>query len=733
MARIKQIVFTDYRAFYGINTLDLEGKHLLLYGENGSGKTSLYRGLQQFFEWVGVQNPPPLEANVFAASGQPAIALHLDDGAVFYTDSMSFNDYLQENAKQKPFFSYKHLLRVHLQADEGAPEINLLPLLLRQVLHNHENPARSGTALGDYRIVDRGASADFSKWNKDYCSGFEQVLAETKQCLNDYLEKYFGQAHLEVSFEWGTPLAFDANDDEPRGELFLRAKQSGYAINGAVGRFLNEARLSSIALSLYLAALRSAPTPSDSGLLFLDDIFLGIDTGNRIPLLRLIEEEFSKDYQVLMTTYDREWFELSRKVVRDSNHWTFAELYVGEAEAPGSREVFECALIQAPAKDYLARARQYADRKKGPGGSNIDYPAAANYLRKAAEEALKGLLHGKYRCSNEGIPLSTLDELWKSFIKQLDFCHGNAELKKRLDLIYNEVVKSVLNPFSHDTLAVLHRIELDAAFQFVQNLGCLKTERWINKGDMFYFDVSNDKNDCHRFIVEAKEDIYLCVFWEEGETEESPWAWDFISISPFNCKTRRVLKSSGEKEEQPVKQASSNLEKIFSQGHHFINRKETSLDWRAEIKADAIDKSINDLYNDRLDAIKKAWISSHALMLDTGGYHFEPQEELSSIINFQFLDNDGDHKEQLSVDLTKVGDLGTLLPEVLDAVKELKMLGKNQDGEGDLQKKKVSALLKTILDKFPDKQESDSARELLKDRLRSLNLSQEDIDGLLSA
>ena len=39
---IKEITLYNFKAFYGENTIKLDGKNLLLYGENGSGKSSIY-------------------------------------------------------------------------------------------------------------------------------------------------------------------------------------------------------------------------------------------------------------------------------------------------------------------------------------------------------------------------------------------------------------------------------------------------------------------------------------------------------------------------------------------------------------------------------------------------------------------------------------------------------------------------------------------------------------------
>src|SRR5262249_24315513 len=71
--------------------------------------------------------------------------------------------------------------------------------------------------------------------------------------------------------------------------------------------FLNEARLSALALSIYLAgALLSNPSPPASvatplKLLVLDDVLIGLDLSNRLPVLRLLEDRFS-EYQVMLLT-----------------------------------------------------------------------------------------------------------------------------------------------------------------------------------------------------------------------------------------------------------------------------------------------------------------------------------------------------------------------------------------------------------------------------------------------
>jgi AAA15 family ATPase/GTPase len=48
--KIKTIEINNYKAFYGEQKINVGGKNLFIYGENGSGKSSLYYALKDFFQ-----------------------------------------------------------------------------------------------------------------------------------------------------------------------------------------------------------------------------------------------------------------------------------------------------------------------------------------------------------------------------------------------------------------------------------------------------------------------------------------------------------------------------------------------------------------------------------------------------------------------------------------------------------------------------------------------------------
>ena len=111
--------------------------------------------------------------------------------------------------------------------------------------------------------------------------------------------------------------------------------------------------------------------------MFLDDIFVGLDTANCIPILRILADEF-QDFQIFISTYDRHWFEVAKRhsAIDGKSNWKTAELYVGNEQG------FEKPII-VMGESYIEKAIQYLHDRTKP-----DYPAAANYFRKALEEML---------------------------------------------------------------------------------------------------------------------------------------------------------------------------------------------------------------------------------------------------------------------------------------------------------------------------------------------------------
>ena len=160
--------------------------------------------------------------------------------------------------------------------------------------------------------------------------------------------------------------------------------------------FLNEARLSAIAIAIYFSAILIQPE-SDLKILALDDVLIGLDMSNRLPVLNILDEYFP-EHQIFLTTYDKAWYEIVRQRTSDAE-WKYAEFYSGktdEYEIP----------VYVEDKAYLEKAKAYFD--------DNDYKACAIYLRTAFEVAIKKFcenekLQVRYRENPKNL---TTDDFW---------------------------------------------------------------------------------------------------------------------------------------------------------------------------------------------------------------------------------------------------------------------------------------------------------------------------------
>lgn len=130
--RINHIKIEGYRFFSEKLELSIEGKNLLLYGENGTGKSSIYRALALL---AGKEIPNIAdERNIFSPEKVPEIEFTFSDGKMLTLDSDSTEiplgfEYLKPLSLFVPLLDYKRLLKIHFSASGEAGRINIYSML----------------------------------------------------------------------------------------------------------------------------------------------------------------------------------------------------------------------------------------------------------------------------------------------------------------------------------------------------------------------------------------------------------------------------------------------------------------------------------------------------------------------------------------------------------------------------------------------------------------------------
>lgn len=407
MKRISRIEIENARAYYDRIPIQLgKGENLLLYGENGSGKTSLYKSLNDFIQsfYTRVSYTP----NRYKAAGDLGeVMLSIGD---FDPNTQQFSNvvdyhfgegvdntnvqntgFMKSLALSKGFLNYRDLLKVYLY-DETDP--NLFDFFVEHLLGNHVPLAQGleNALAKEWYELNHDITDVYHRQEHRHHKGlrrlgeYEVVLRSVLDSLfaevNKYLEQYFKNFGLTIGYDL-QPMTFSygnwKGEWKVKHDLRLKITLGSDDIAGYT-EGLNEARLSAIAICLYLAALKANPG-SELKLLFLDDIFIGIDSANRWPILEILEKEF-REFQIVIATYDRSWYCLARNFLlkHAPDRWKFVNLFTLPKEVNG-KKLFVPVLTNGVSS--FDKAKEYLH-----GQRPIDLPAAANYFRKALEELI---------------------------------------------------------------------------------------------------------------------------------------------------------------------------------------------------------------------------------------------------------------------------------------------------------------------------------------------------------
>lgn len=461
--RVTKIEIKNFRAFYETLEIDLHkaGKNLLVYGENGSGKSSLYLALKSFLESSeDVSAQFKTHQNIFIKD-DGHIKLHLRADSSSNEQIYEWSQTVKETgeslivdaSRAKGFLDYKALLETNFLHRENDT-VNVFNLLITNLLENVISDVTNLSIREDWRRILRLLPSRRNAVTQ--IATLEAQLEVFNRDLTDRLEELRTRAsEILHRFEYDIKLDFDFQGVKyNRSENRLDYQQVLLSVKffdrdlPAHHNFLNEAKLSAIALSIYFAGFLIQPT-SDLKILALDDVLIGLDMSNRFPVLDILKTYFS-EYQIFLMTYDKAWYEIVKQWASADGKWKAVELYFAQTDD------YEIPVYMDD-KTYLEKATEHL-------GAN-DYKACAIYVRTAFETIIKEYcekksLPVKYRSDPKKLdsqdfwdPIKSQNKLEQTLIHKIEMCRS-----------------AILNPLSHATITNIPRQELEDAVDAVEEL-----------------------------------------------------------------------------------------------------------------------------------------------------------------------------------------------------------------------------------------------------------------------
>lgn len=519
--KITKISLQNFRAFDEPFELDLDGgKNLLLYGENGSGKSSIYFALKRFFEERG--DDITKHRNYFALNTRTShvrILTQRKDSAGQERDqefhwnvadghplpvpkdpktapiSKELRSLLVDGSRRSGFMDYRMLLRTHLISSPlsrlnygpnihdtiyaAEPKgldsqlfdlVSLVMLAGVRVTTTGGGESTIGTLMRNvwenrpsarYKRTLANSNFHANAFNRAFNAILPQLETKLAGFLNGFENHLLAVKFRPVSLAWDKP-SLELKGAELIPEISFRGK-----VVTDHHLFLNEARLSALATCLFLAGVLLSNSdysnPAYPRFLVLDDALIGLELQNRLPILRILCSEVFKNYQVFLLTHDRVWFDLARGLLREKDGWLHRELLADESSGQlvprikSSKSDLECA------KSHLR---------------NGDLKAAAVYARAAFEWKLRNVCESRgieIRFKKDSKEIST-DDFWQAIVARQ---RKREEMQKSRSMIPDflphqlekdiEAMRStVLNQLSHEGAGDIKSTDLSDALKTVE-------------------------------------------------------------------------------------------------------------------------------------------------------------------------------------------------------------------------------------------------------------------------
>lgn len=553
-ARLHRIEICNFKVFREF-ALNLEGRHLLIYGPNGSGKSSLYWALYTFLQ--SARKPTPAVSKYFDPASQQnllniheqaestpkpgEIALTMRETLTKIDTTYRINQSVHGTKKQpviekgdlaSDFITYRFFFG--FSDFRNSEKFNVWPLFEKEILPfcvsiGGKVPLESWNAVksGDpnphnysgYTGTD--AYTSFKRNTDTFAAMLPGIVDSISVEAQHFYDQHFSADDpAKVTLKLGVTTEPTATGTNQQDFTFTKPEiEFGIQIGGdTINRpqtFLNEAKLTQLALSVRFAASLVNLHESDLKLLVLDDLLVSLDMSNRMKVVEILLSEQFANYQKIILTHDLGLFrEFHRMIANDHSEWCFKKLQgnskdginIKEEKSPiekaedylNGHDLEEAALqLRKSAEETAKSYRQFAmNETPRPGEFHTlteDLKAARNHLEKQlpltlyqkaingipeehrdklvsttdadldADSSLDAATRGKIKCQRNRLKQFLTQTGWRH-IKTLETLDAVIRMKDR-----------VLNPAAHWGDAPLYEAELRRALALISRLEkCLR-------------------------------------------------------------------------------------------------------------------------------------------------------------------------------------------------------------------------------------------------------------------
>lgn len=332
---IDNLKLEHFKAFRDPVELAFDGKNVLVYGENGAGKSSLYQALKIIFHRKRI-----FDAQIAPTVTDPQDRINAEKdvlGQYNYQLTPLVDFSLEIDGTDYNAFTPSGIDVSMISRDDILAEnvINVVDVLRKSIV---------GISDPESFVVNK----------KD----------TLEQIINLFLKEYFYEEHLAVELTYRRPNWLLTVKDASRDNKGRNEKLTEY---------YNEAKLHIIKLLLLLTAVlyNGAAERGEIRVLVLDDVISSMDAVNRTFFVELLKEYFG-EYQKIILTHSVSFFNMADYAFsiayQQKNDWKQYQI----VEHDGNSEI-----VERSSQDYASNINR--DKNKQPIGD------IGNRIRKRFE------------------------------------------------------------------------------------------------------------------------------------------------------------------------------------------------------------------------------------------------------------------------------------------------------------------------------------------------------------
>lgn len=552
--KINKMTIENFKFFLEPFVIEPKGKHLLMYGENGSGKSSIYWAAYTHFQSCLKQ---PVDAGKYFDRSHSDNLVNLYDTrnrrsgieiefvkpetlqTRSYTDgswiiNTNSDDFIRLSTFASDFMNYKFLSAIFdfknsrpvdlfkIFEDEifpfiplGAPRYNLdgtstsetsVEQWWRYIENCHKTPGvLNRRSSGGVFIHDEKWQA-YQNLITDFNRRLQNLLTDIANEANTKLREQKMPVKVKltlekVQFDKKVPFSTRSYDGEFYPPHIILTAQLLDSDGNPVSpieikhprSFFNEAKLTRMALALRLAIFDRKYQGDDCAkVIFVDDLLISLDMSNRLMVVRELLN-YANRYQMFIFTHDRTFYDLIHDSIAQrnaSNDWCYYEMYAIDEQVSVGQ-------IPEPwikmKQDYMQQSRSFF--------SDYEYHASANSLRKECEKQLLRLFpHNWTICPKTDGTVSVLN--LNGLDQKLNQFYERFGTERIFTPNIDQYRSRILNPASHnDSKAKVFRSELILAIEEISQFEKINKLRLSDENSVSIREFVMEMNDGSKHVI----------------------------------------------------------------------------------------------------------------------------------------------------------------------------------------------------------------------------------------